>query len=60
MSMNVSGRKRKTEKGEIFRSIRKPTAPSSQKFGPEGREDKIDPVRRKVKHKKKQEPDADI
>jgi hypothetical protein len=56
----VSGRKKKVEKGEIFGSIRKPTAPSSQKFGPETREDKLDPVRRKAKHKKKREPDADI
>jgi hypothetical protein len=56
----VNDRRRKGEKGEIFKSIRKPTAPASQKFGPEKREDKLDPVRRKATHKKKQKPDADI
>lgn len=56
----VSGRRKKEKQGQIFTSIRKPTAPSSQKFGPEKRDDKLDPVRRKAKHKKKKEPDADI
>jgi hypothetical protein len=59
----VAGRKRKPEKGQIFKSIRKPTAPSSQKFGPEKRDDKLDPVKRKAKHKKKQdrvETDPDV
>ncbi|MCC6329794.1 MAG: hypothetical protein IT174_14870 [Acidobacteria bacterium] len=53
-------RKPKEEKPEIFKSIRKPTAPASRKHGPEKSDSKLDPVGRRSKHKKKQETDADI
>ena len=62
LSVMTSRKKKKTER-VIFDSIRKPTAPSSKKFGGDKREDKTDPVQRKVKHKKKQretENDVDI
>lgn len=56
----VKRRRTKEEKPEIFKSIRKPTAPASRKLGPEKSGDKLDPVGRRSKHKKKQETDADI
>ncbi|HTK25316.1 MAG TPA: hypothetical protein VL327_02055 [Pyrinomonadaceae bacterium] len=49
----MRGRKPKKEERPVFDSIRKPTAPPSQKFGEEKPEEKIHPSRRKVKHKKK-------
>lgn len=55
------GRKKKPpERADLFKTIRKPTAPPSERFGPEKRSDKLDPVRRKVKHKQKTEPDPDV
>ena len=45
------------EKRPIFESIRKPTAPSSQKFGDERPDERAHPALRKVKHKKKSDPD---
>jgi hypothetical protein len=49
----MRGRKVKKDERPVFDSIRKPTAPPSQKFGEEKPEEKIHPSRRKVKHKKK-------
>ena len=49
----MRGRKAKKEERPVFDSIRKPTAPPSQKFGEEKPEEKIHPSRRKVKQKKK-------
>ncbi len=51
-----SKKKKPKEKRPIFDSLRKPTAPPSQKFGSEKAEEKIHPAGRKVKHKK---PDRD-
>jgi hypothetical protein len=48
--------KRKTEKRPIFESIRKPTAPPGQKFGPEKPSERAQPSLRKTKHKKKVDP----
>jgi len=49
----VKERKKKDPKGRpIFDSIRKPTAPPSQRFGSEKPEAKIHPAKRKEKHKK--------
>ncbi|MGI8640949.1 MAG: hypothetical protein ACR2MG_13515 [Pyrinomonadaceae bacterium] len=48
-------KKKKTPKRPIYDSIRKPTAPPSQKFGKDKPDEKIHPSRRKVKHKKKDE-----
>lgn len=53
----MEGRKKKKPVRPIFDSIRKPTAPPSQKFGDEKPEEKIHPSRRKVKHKKKDDLD---
>ncbi len=47
--------KKKKTKRPIFDSIRKPTAPPSQKFGEDQPDEKIYPSRRKVKHKKKED-----
>ncbi|HTK37734.1 MAG TPA: hypothetical protein VL325_04515 [Pyrinomonadaceae bacterium] len=49
----MRAKKPKKEERPVFNSIRKPTAPPSQKFGEEKPEAKIHPSRRKVKHKKK-------
>jgi hypothetical protein len=49
----MRGRKGKKEERLIFDSIRKPTAPPSQKFGEEKPKEKIHPSQRKAKHKKK-------
>lgn len=46
-----SKKKNKIER-PIFDSIRKPTAPPSQKFGKDKPEEKIHPSQRKIKHKK--------
>jgi len=45
---------------KLFESIRKPTAPPTQKFGDEKPESKIHPARRKAKHKKKEHSDGDL
>ena len=48
-------RKKRVKKEErpIFDSVRKPTAPKSQKFGGDRPEEKIHPTQRKAKHKNK-------
>jgi hypothetical protein len=53
----MSAKKRKKPERPIFDSIRKPTAPPSQKLGKDKPEEKIHPSRRKVKHKKKEDLD---
>ncbi|MDQ3219423.1 MAG: hypothetical protein M3449_03920 [Acidobacteriota bacterium] len=52
----MSGSKSKKEERPVFGSIRKPTAPPTQRFGNEKPEEKIHPSRRKIKHKKKLDP----
>ena len=42
----------------VFDSIRKPTAPPSQKFGGDAPDERIHPARRKAKHKKDPEIDS--
>ena len=49
-------RKRKPEKRPVFDAIRKPTAPPGKKFGDEKPEEVARPSLRKVKHKKKLDP----
>ena len=49
----MEGKKKKKPPRPVFDSIRKPTAPPSQKFGDAKAEEKVYPSRRKVKHKKK-------
>jgi len=59
----VAGKKPRKKKKGLFETIRKPTAPSSKTFGPSRREDKLDRVGRKTKHKKDKSdlnPDADL
>lgn len=46
--------KKKAER-PVFDSIRKPTAPPSQKIGKQRPEEKVHPTGRKQKHKKKEE-----
>lgn len=56
-------RKAKPEKRPVFDSIRKPTAPPSQKFGDEKPEERARPSLRKTKHKRRVDPrytDADL
>jgi len=53
-----SRKKKKDEERPVFDSIRKPTAPPTQKFGGPRPEEKLRPSQRKVKHKK--EPETDI
>jgi hypothetical protein len=47
----MGNKKLKKPKRPVFDSIRKPTAPSSQKFGNARPEEKIHPTGRKAKHK---------
>ncbi len=47
----------KKKEASIYKSIRKPTAPPSQKMGKDKPEEKADPAGRKVKHKGKLRPD---
>ena len=54
----MSAKKRKKPERPIFDSIRKPTAPPSQKLGNDKPEEKIYPSRRKTKHKKKDDLDV--
>ena len=50
-------KKKKVESRPVFDSIRKPTAPPSQKFGGSRPDEKLRPSGRKTKHKK--EPDTE-
>lgn len=58
MFLTMSGKKRKQEERPVFDSIRKPTAPPGQRFGKDKPEEKIHPSQRKMKHKKKLDPDT--
>jgi hypothetical protein len=48
-------RKKKKPERPVFDSIRKPTAPPSQKFGDDKPSEKANPTGRKTKHKKKED-----
>ena len=48
----MSTAKKKKPERPVFDSIRKPTAPPSQKFGRDKPDEKANPAQRKVKHKK--------
>lgn len=50
---------KKSKKG-LFETIRKPIAPPSQKLDSEKRNVKLDPVRRKAKHKRPGEEELDV
>lgn len=45
-------RKKKEPERPVFDSIRKPTAPPGQKFGGDKPDEKVNPARRNVKHRK--------
>jgi hypothetical protein len=49
----MSGRKKKKDPRPVFDSIRKPTAPPSQKMGKDKPDERIHPSGRKAKYKKK-------
>lgn len=51
----MSSKKKKKPAQPIFDSIRKPTAPPSQKFGQDKPEEKAHPSNRKSKHKKQED-----
>jgi len=51
----MAGKKKEKDERPVFESIRKPTAPPSQKFGNAKPEEKANPSRRKTKHKKKED-----
>lgn len=57
--MGRVGKAKKKQKG-IFDTIRKPTAPPSQKLGEDKRTEKLDPVARKAKHKKPVNEELDV
>lgn len=50
-------KKKKSEERPVFDSIRKPIAPPTQKIGRDKPKEKAHPSLRKVKHKKKAEPE---
>jgi hypothetical protein len=52
----MSGKKQKKEERPVFDSIRKPVAPPGHKFGREKPEAIVHPSERKIKHKKKVDP----
>jgi hypothetical protein len=51
-------KKKKVEDRPVFDSIRKPTAPPTQKFGGDKPDEKLLPSGRKAKHKKEPELDS--
>lgn len=53
-------KRKKRPDSTLFESIRKPTAPPTQKLGEEKAESRIHPAGRKVKHKKKENLDGDL
>jgi len=58
----MSGKTKKIER-PVFDSIRKPTAPPTQRFGMDKTDEKAHPSLRKVKHKRKleaKETDGDL
>jgi hypothetical protein len=52
-SQIMSGRKKKKDPRPVFDSIRKPTAPPSQKMGKDKPDERVHPSGRKAKYKKK-------
>lgn len=50
-------KKKKSDERPVFNSIRKPVAPPTQKIGRDKPEEKAHPSLRKVKHKKKNDPE---
>lgn len=52
----MSGKKKKTVERPVYDSIRKPVAPPGHKFGGDKPEEIAHPSGRKVKHKKKIDP----
>jgi len=51
----MEGKKKKKPERPIFDSIRKPTAPPSQKIGKAKPDEKARPSRRKIKHRKSED-----
>jgi hypothetical protein len=51
-------KKKDADARPVFDSIRKPTAPPTQKFGGERPEEKVHPTGRKAKHKKEPQPET--
>lgn len=47
-------KKKKTKSKTIFDSIRKPVAPPTQRIGNNKPDEKVNPSRRKTKHKKQE------
>ena len=58
-SKYMDGKKKRKSKRPVFDSIRKPTAPPSQKFGRAKPDEKANPARRKSKHKSKDETNSE-
>ena len=58
-SKRMDGKKKRKEKRPVFDSIRKPTAPPTQKFGKAKPAEKANPTGRKSKHKTKDEPNSE-
>lgn len=54
----MKGRKKKREERPVFDAIRKPLAPPGHKFGEEKPTERSHPALRKVKHKKKLDPET--
>ncbi|MEK7856515.1 MAG: hypothetical protein AAB288_10515 [Acidobacteriota bacterium] len=52
--------KKQRKKKGVFETIRKPTAPPSQRMGTDKRPDKVDPAHRRVKHKKPADEESDV
>ncbi len=51
-------KKKNADERPVFDSIRKPTAPPTQKFGGDRPQEKLQPSLRKAKHKKEPDPDS--
>ncbi len=51
-------KKKDSAQRPVFDSIRKPTAPPTQKFGGDAPEEKVHPAQRKAKYKKPPEIDS--
>lgn len=51
-NQDIFMKKKKSKSKTIFDSIRKPIAPSTQKIGKNKPDEKVNPSRRKTKHKK--------
>ncbi|MDQ2746650.1 MAG: hypothetical protein M3T96_05260 [Acidobacteriota bacterium] len=58
ISYTAMSKKKKKPERPIFDSIRKPTAPPGQRFGGDQPDEKANPARRKVKHKKPEDTES--